>query len=87
MAVFHSSMWMNTIVLRIQWNIICGGTSGKEPIYQCRSHKRHGFNPWVGKIHGGEHGNTLQYSCLENPYGQRSLGELQSMWLQRFGHD
>ena len=22
---------------------------------------------------GGEHGNPLQYSCLENPYGQRSL--------------
>ena len=25
-----------------------GGTSGKEPICQCR--KRHGFNPWVRKI-------------------------------------
>ena len=22
---------------------------------------------------GGEHGNQLQYSCLENPHGQRSL--------------
>ena len=22
---------------------------------------------------GGEHGNPLQYSCLENPHGQRSL--------------
>ena len=22
---------------------------------------------------GGGHGNPLQYSCLENPYGQRSL--------------
>ena len=22
---------------------------------------------------GGGHGNSLQYSCLENPYGQRSL--------------
>ena len=26
-----------------------GGPSGKEPC-QCRRHKRHGFNPWVGKI-------------------------------------
>ena len=31
---------------------------------QCR---RHGFNPWVGKIPGGGNGNPLQYSCLENP--------------------
>ena len=22
---------------------------------------------------GGGHGNTLQYSCLENPHGERSL--------------
>ena len=27
-----------------------GCTSGKEPSYQCRRHKRHKFNPWVGKI-------------------------------------
>ena len=27
-----------------------GGTSGKEPACQCRRHKRHGFDPWVGKI-------------------------------------
>ena len=23
---------------------------------------------------GGGHGNPLQYPCLENPHGQRSLG-------------
>ena len=27
-----------------------GDASGKEPTYQCRKHKRHGFDPWVGKI-------------------------------------
>ena len=26
-----------------------------------------------GKSPGGGHGNSLQYSCLENPHGQRSL--------------
>ena len=26
-----------------------------------------------GRSPGEEHGNPLQYSCLENPYGQRSL--------------
>ena len=26
------------------------GASGKEPICQCRRHRRRGFNPWVRKI-------------------------------------
>ena len=26
------------------------GASGKEPVCQCRRHKRHGFDPWVRKI-------------------------------------
>ena len=29
--------------------------------------------PWLGRSLGGWHGNPFQYSCLENPYGQRSL--------------
>ena len=27
-----------------------GGANGKEPTCQRRRHKRHGFDPWVGKI-------------------------------------
>ena len=27
-----------------------GGESGKEPTRQCRRQKRHGSDPWVGKI-------------------------------------
>ena len=27
-----------------------GGASGKEPTWQCRRHKRCGFDPWAGKI-------------------------------------
>ena len=27
----------------------------------------------LGRSPGGGHGNPLQYSCLENPHGQRSL--------------
>jgi len=38
--------------------------SGKEPACQFR---RHGFDPWVGKIPGVGNGKPLQYSCLENP--------------------
>ena len=32
-----------------------------------------GFYPGLGRPPGGGHGNPLQYSCLENPHGQRSL--------------
>ena len=36
------------------------------PANQYRRRKRGGFDPWVGKIPGGGHGNPLQYSCLKN---------------------
>ena len=32
-----------------------------------------GSVPGLGRSPGEEHGNPLQYSCLENPHGQRSL--------------
>ena len=33
-----------------------------------------GSIPRLGRSPGEGHGNPLQYSCLENPHGQRSLG-------------
>ena len=32
-----------------------------------------GLLPRLGRFPGGGHGNPRQYSCLENPHGQRSL--------------
>ena len=32
-----------------------------------------GSIPGLGGSSGGGHGNPLQYSCIENPHGQRSL--------------
>ena len=32
-----------------------------------------GLIPELGKSPGGGHGNPFQYSCLENPHGERSL--------------
>ena len=32
-----------------------------------------GLIPELGRSPGGGHGNTVQYSCLENPHGHRSL--------------
>ena len=40
----------------------------------------------LGSIPGGEHGNPLQDSCLENPHGQKSLAGY-SPWDRRVGHD
>ena len=34
-----------------------------------------GSIPGSGRSPGGGHGNPLQYSCLENPNGQRSLAD------------
>ena len=41
--------------------------SGKESACQFRRCQRCGIDPWVWKIPGEGNGNTLQYSCLENP--------------------
>ena len=47
-----------------------GGASGKEPACQCR---RCRFISWVGELPWRRSRNQLQYSCLENPQGQRSM--------------
>ena len=50
-----------------------GGSDGKESACNV---KDLGLIPGLGRSLGlgrGGHGNPLQYSCLENPHGQRSL--------------
>ena len=47
-----------------------GGSVSKEPTCNARDM---GSIPGWERSAGGEHGNPLQYSCLENPHGQRSL--------------
>ena len=42
--------------------------------------------PGLERSPGGRHGNPLQYSCLENPHGQRSLAGY-SPWGCRVGHN
>ena len=53
-------------IFLFEYSLLPGRTSRKESTCQCRRLKRLGFNPWIGKIPGGGHGNPLQYSCLEN---------------------
>ena len=45
-----------------------------------------GSIPGSGRSPGGGHDNPLQYSCLDNPV-ERELGGVQSIGLQRIGHD
>ena len=45
-----------------------------------------GSIPGLGRSPGGGHGNPLQYSCLENPHGQRRLAGC-SPWGCRAKHD
>ena len=45
----------------------------KNPPASAGDNKIRGSIPGLGRSPGGGHGNPLQYSCLENPQGQRSL--------------
>ena len=44
-----------------------GGAGGREPAFQCRSYRYVDSIPGLGRSPGREHGNALQYSCLEIP--------------------
>ena len=47
-----------------------GGSDGKEFAFNVGDL---GSILQLGRLPGGGHDNSLWYSCLENPYGQRSL--------------
>ena len=47
-----------------------GGSDGKESTFRLVDL---GLIPGLGRSLGGGHANPLQYSCLENPHGQKSL--------------
>ena len=51
-----------------------GGASGKESLCQCRSHRRHGFHPWVGNIPWRRKWQPTPVLLPGKSHGQRSLG-------------
>ena len=68
--MFPHSNWFLVKFLKI---LVCGfpsGSDGKESAYNVGDS---GSISGLGRFPGGGHGNSLQYSCLENPHGQRSL--------------
>ena len=56
----------------LQWGFP-GGSVGKESTCNAGNAGDEGSIPGSGRSPGGGHGNPLQYSCLEDPHGQRSL--------------
>ena len=61
-----------------------GGSAGKESASNAGNLSS---IPGLGRTLGGGHGNPLQYSCLENPHGQRSLVGYSPWGSQTVGHD
>ena len=54
----------------ISYLIHSGGSEDKEAACNARNL---GSIPGLGRYPGEEDGNTLQYCCLENPHGKKSL--------------
>ena len=50
-----------------------GDSSGKEPTCQCKRLKRHGFDPWVGKIPWRRKWQSIPVFLPGESHGQRSL--------------
>ena len=67
------------------WDFPCGA-SDKESPCQCRRCKRHGFNPWVGKILWRRAWQPTPVFLPGNPTDGGAWG-LQSLGAQRAGHD
>ena len=84
--------WFNSWVGKFPWRRdrlptagflgFCGGSDGKESAGNAGDL---GSIPGLGTSPGGENGNPLQYSCLENPHGQRSLPGYSQWWSKESG--
>ena len=64
-----------------------GGSVVKESAYQCRNRRRHGFDPWMGKILWKRNDNPLQYSCQDNPMDRGAWWAIVHGVLKRVGHN
>ena len=70
MAIIIFNDWLDFFFHQTLTNAFPGGSVGKE--FACNAGDL-GSIPVLGSSSGGGHGNPLQYSCLENPHGQKNL--------------
>ena len=61
--------------------------SGKECACQCRTCKRHGFDPWVGKIPWSRQWQPTPVFLPGKSHGQRSLAGYSPWGCKRAGHN
>ena len=62
-----------TEIVQLAHKSFPGDASGKDPPASAEGIGAVGSILGSGRSPGGGHGNPLQYSCLENPHGQRRL--------------
>ena len=75
LRVYKLSWWVSQVALAV-----------KNPFVNAGELRDTGLIPGSGRSPGGEHGNPLQYSCLENPM-DRGAWMSKSVGSQRIGHD
>ena len=63
-------LFWSIVYVNVQGSTLPGGSEGKESACSAGDP---GSTPVLGRFPGGGHGNPPQYSCLENPLGQRNL--------------
>ena len=72
-------------IFSVHWGLgFPGGSDGKE---SACSEGNLGSIPGLGRFSGGGHGNPLQYSCLVNPHGQKSLADCSPWGHKEVRHD
>ena len=79
-------LWFFFFLVDILFSGFPGGARGKEPACQCRRHKRHRFDPWVGKILLNGTGHPTPGFLPGESHGQRSLAGYCPQ-AQRVGHN
>ena len=75
-SVFLQYFWLADFKINCSYLGFPGGSAGKQ--FTCNVGDL-GPIPGLGGSPGGEHDDLLQYSCLENPHGERSLAGC-SLW-------
>ena len=85
-SILRALLHLSQVNWLISFSVIAGA-SGKEPASQNRRHKRHRFDPWIGKIPWRRAWQpTPEFLPRESPWMEEP-GKLQSIMSQRVGHD
>ena len=86
-ALFHSFLWLTLFYCKLCRNNqgFPGGSAVKNPPANAEDEGDLALIPGSGRPPGVGNGNSLQYSCLENPMDKRSL--TCSIGSQKIRHD